>query len=578
MYTYAAVLATAISVLLFNIQPKSDSSLVTDLRTNVSYQGISKNGLDSFLNIPFGQDTGGLGRFAPPKPYIPAHNTIINAMASGPICPQVLDTTFPIPTSPVTNISEDCLNLRITRPSSTLKSSRLPVMVYIYGGGYSTGQIYDTLYTPDQLVLDSVKNGSPVIYAAMNYRLGIFGFANNKILRQKRSLNVGLRDQRLALEWIQENIAAFGGDPDRVTIFGESAGATSVILQLSAFGGESRPPFQKAMVESFALGPGFTNETSGTFMDILQASGCTYHDPNSALSLDCLKSLSLESLLQAEVAVSAKDSFNPIVDGDFIPAAPSTLFQTERISHVPLVIGWNNNDDSFFLPASIETEDDTIAFLQSAGLTNTTIHTILNLYPLTEFHGNPAANHSSQWTRASRIGRDLEFTCPSIFFAMHESSRQMLTHKHRTLKTPPSPPVFLYHLNQAAFSALLNAEGFPGEGVSHVADIPYVFDEVSQFDDKPADEQLAKHVSGSWSRFANSGQPSSSKGTTIKGWLPAWEEDTVGLLERAKVMVIGGGRPGLSGLVGEGNAIANQKLAKRCAFLLGEEVLRDIGL
>jgi carboxylesterase type B len=136
MYNHAVVLAAAIGVLLFSTGQKSDSSFVTDARTNVSYHGISHHGVDSFLNIPFGQDTSGSGRFAPPKPYIPAHNTIFNATVSGPDCPQ---QPVPFPgvngiASNVTNISEDCLNLRITRPSSISKTSRLPVMVYIYGG------------------------------------------------------------------------------------------------------------------------------------------------------------------------------------------------------------------------------------------------------------------------------------------------------------------------------------------------------------------------------------------------------------------------------------------------------------
>ena len=137
MYTYAAIFVVALAVLLIGPHREKPSlAFVTDPRTNVSYHGVSGHGIDSFLNIPFGQDTGGLGRFAPPKPFIPAHNTVFNATAPGPVCPQLsvpgggVTGVF----SNVTNISEDCLNLRITRPSSISASSRLPVMVYIYGG------------------------------------------------------------------------------------------------------------------------------------------------------------------------------------------------------------------------------------------------------------------------------------------------------------------------------------------------------------------------------------------------------------------------------------------------------------
>ena len=109
---------------------------VIDQQHSVTYNGLERNDIEVFLNIPFGQDTSGSGRFAPPKPYIPAQNTVFNATVPGPDCPQ---QPVPFPgingiVSNVTNISEDCLNLRITRPSSISRSSRLPVMVYIYGG------------------------------------------------------------------------------------------------------------------------------------------------------------------------------------------------------------------------------------------------------------------------------------------------------------------------------------------------------------------------------------------------------------------------------------------------------------
>ena len=138
MSSYAALAATALALLFYNSSPavNTNSAYVTDLRTNVSYVGLSNDGIDTFLNIPFGQDTSSAGRFAPPKPFIPPHNTTFNATVAGPACPQshVTVATNTGLSSDVTNISEDCLNLRVTRPSSTTRKSKLPVMVFIYGG------------------------------------------------------------------------------------------------------------------------------------------------------------------------------------------------------------------------------------------------------------------------------------------------------------------------------------------------------------------------------------------------------------------------------------------------------------
>ena len=140
MYYSIIFLASIITVFYaVNIGHSSDSAFVTDARTNVSYQGVSNNGVDSFLNIPFGQDTSGAGRFAPPKPFISSRNKVFNATVAGAACPQQM---VPFPglsglISNVTDISEDCLNLRIARPSSVSKNAKLPVMVYIYGGKFN---------------------------------------------------------------------------------------------------------------------------------------------------------------------------------------------------------------------------------------------------------------------------------------------------------------------------------------------------------------------------------------------------------------------------------------------------------
>jgi carboxylesterase type B len=186
---------------------------------DVTFQGATAHDVESFLNIKFGADTAGENRFAPPCPYTYPPGSTIDASRSGAGCPQ---PRVPLPGVPildnVTHVSEDCLTLRIDRPAGTLENASLPVMVYIYGGGDTVGQIYDGAYDPTLLVSAAAKKDYPVIYAAVNYRLNIFGFAASEALSAADSLNAGLLDQRLGLEWIQEHIADFGGDPTQVTI------------------------------------------------------------------------------------------------------------------------------------------------------------------------------------------------------------------------------------------------------------------------------------------------------------------------------------------------------------------------
>jgi carboxylesterase type B len=125
-----------IGLFALGLEKNPNSVFLTDRRTNVTYHGVSNHGVDTFLGIPYGQDTSGAGKFSPPKPFIPAQNSIINATTAGPACPQQM---VPFPglnnvLSNVTDISEDCLNLRITRPSTPSRATKLPVMVFIYGG------------------------------------------------------------------------------------------------------------------------------------------------------------------------------------------------------------------------------------------------------------------------------------------------------------------------------------------------------------------------------------------------------------------------------------------------------------
>ena len=171
---YLCLLRTALTA---PTQPApATTPIVIDRTSNVTYVGAAGQGVESFLNIKFGHDTGAENRFALPRAYIYESGSIVNASVPGAACPQ---QPVPVPGfdvfSNVTNISEDCLSLRIDRPAGTGSDAKLPVMLWIYGGGDTIGQIYDQTYDPAGLVLNAASLGTPIIYAAVNYRLAFFG-------------------------------------------------------------------------------------------------------------------------------------------------------------------------------------------------------------------------------------------------------------------------------------------------------------------------------------------------------------------------------------------------------------------
>lgn len=163
-------LSTALPYLAW---PATASPRVVDGEHLISYHGLDRNGIEVFLGIPYAQDTGGVNRFKPPRKHIPVPGTSINATSYGPSCPQPLGQWAPpITLANITQVSEDCLNLNVARPRGTAATDRLPVMVYIHGGGFWAGDKQDPTILPDALVLESVRNGLPVLHVAMNYRLG----------------------------------------------------------------------------------------------------------------------------------------------------------------------------------------------------------------------------------------------------------------------------------------------------------------------------------------------------------------------------------------------------------------------
>jgi carboxylesterase type B len=241
-----------------------------------------------------------------------------------------------------------------------------PVLVWIYGGGYTAGEKNNN--PAGLLAASNSSTNGDVIYVAMNYRLGAMGWMGGPSFQAEGGVsNLGLYDQRFALEWVQENIHLFGGDKNRVTVFGESAGGGSIVHQITAYGGTNgSAPFQQAVPQS----PGWLPTTSVvTQEDIYQK----FLSLTNTTSLAELRALPSKEIIRANAQQVAYDSaygsftYGPVVDGLFAPQQPAQLLAQGRFDHnVRVMVGHNANEGLLFTPLYIPSEDALDAQIQAA--------------------------------------------------------------------------------------------------------------------------------------------------------------------------------------------------------------------
>jgi carboxylesterase type B len=276
--------------------------------------------------------------------------------------------------------SEDCLTINVIRPSG-FSGTYLPVAVYIYGGGSHGGGSSDSRYNLSFIVSHATKSGMPFIAVSLNYRSGILGFINGMEVAGTRNQNIGLFDQRLALQWVQENIAMFGGDRTKVTLWGGSSGADSVGLHLVASGGQNHGLFRAAILQSG--GPitrtGFREAPAQKMLDaFLRMTGCN----GTTDSLGCLRKLPFEqlnSIYQKNRAVMEVMSL-PAMDGNLIQGFGSRLVKEGRIIQVPILAGTVSGEGSTLIPNNTKDMESLGAYLEGQS------HQESCLFPLTGHH------------------------------------------------------------------------------------------------------------------------------------------------------------------------------------------------
>ncbi|KAK6409429.1 hypothetical protein LTR81_016217 [Elasticomyces elasticus] len=327
--------------------------------------------IDSFRGIPYAQPPLGELRLRPPQ----SRNTSFGTISDNPLpraCPQFYtsvnsgnlpeDAISVLSNTPlaqaVTDAGEDCLTINVQRPSTASTTSKLPVVFWIYGGAFEFGSTQT--YDGTTFVSKSIQLGAPVIYVAVNYRLGGFGFLAGSNLAKEGSTNLGLRDQRLGLQWVQENIAAFGGDPDKVTLWGESAGSISVFDQTVINNGDNtykgKALFRGVIMDSGSITPAnnVTTPKAQTVYDTVVANaGCS----SSANTLACLRKIDYTTFLNAVNSVPATFGYRsvdlsylprPDAGDKFFSRSPDLSVASGAFAKVPIIIGDQQDEGTLF--------------------------------------------------------------------------------------------------------------------------------------------------------------------------------------------------------------------------------------
>ncbi|KAJ7732372.1 sterol esterase [Mycena maculata] len=398
-----------------------------------TFQGAIDGNLTKFLGVPFARP---VTRFEIPQPPVPLHG-IQNATAFGPACPQ--QTLSPTPQNFTNNhslISEQCQTLDVFTPTAADSGSKLPVFVWIYGGGFEVGSSSDTDVRPT--VERSILLGEPMIMVVPNYRISAFGFLAGKEVSDAGVTNLGLRDQILALEWAQKHISAFGGDPERVVIGGQSAGAISTGLLLLSNKRSSNSLFRGAVMISGSPGPSPSVADGQLYYDeLVEANNCTAAPD----TLDCLRHVPYDAFLATVNKTPDLFSYHslslvwrPRVDGDVIVQNPPTSVAEGTFAKIPIMSGDCDDEGTIFSFGNdnVTTNAEFSNYVQSIylpGGTPAQVAQIAQLYPQNPALGSPfgtgdANQYTPEFKRIAAFQGDYEFIGVRRLFLQHASKTQ----------------------------------------------------------------------------------------------------------------------------------------------------------
>ena len=505
-----------------------------------------------YRGIPYAVPTtlnNNAGRWQPPSPF-PAWTTPRQAADTSAICPQ-LQYSAVTQRNTVIGGSEDCLYLNVWQPPTASDSSALPVMVFIHGGTFIAGA--GSMGAYDGAYLAAAGN---VVVVTINYRLGALGWLTADTLHAAVPPNLGLQDQQLALQWVQGNIGAFGGDSAQVTLFGESAGAMSVGLHLFSVPG-SAPLFRAAIMESnlMALPYRGTNEARADGAEFVGQLCSRYGGQKCPGTLGWLQGLTTQQIMEVDTAYQGSTMkshlqtyglpeiipWSPVADGSFVTGQPAAGYAAGMPAK-PYVFGMNLNEgvlfsylvaaaiDSFNLFAGYKKMVEWLYGSQN-GSRITRFKSATGYHPYSEWSDSSTAYLDHSQMALSNVLNDGLFHCGNLASA----DSALLANQ------PDSLPIFGYLFVQPPVfnhPPPLVPPCVPQAGnVCHTYELPYVFNNFAYWAVQPgsgqptaADSTLARGMSAAWANFATTlGPPASGwQPYTANGGLYTWGGNNTG--------------------------------------------------
>ncbi|OAX78904.1 hypothetical protein ACJ72_06783 [Emergomyces africanus] len=514
--------------------------------------------VEAFLGIPYALPPTNKRRFSPPVP-VSASNDSIDATSYGKRClsPPLLFYAW----------SEDCLNVNIFRPQTQNRTNKLPVAVYFHGGAFNGGS--GGGHNSASMMAWSEK---PFIVVNFNYRLGAFGFLSSEVVAKEGLLNGGLRDQILLLKWVQENIEAFGGDPNDVALFGLSAGAHSIGHHVMHYEEKMPPLFHRVIMESGAttsraVYPYNHSLHQLQFEEFLVEAGCSNLEEDEILP--CLRSKSAFTIGRASSKIfsryepSDRWAFQPVIDGDIIKQAPIHAWKSGNWNKVSILTGFNTNEGTSFVPSGMSKSEEFIDFFLELipSMPETDLKELDKLYP------DPLKYPSSPYveTRNIRVGAQFKrvqaayahfaYICP-VRQTAHEASAGQRA------------PVFLYHW---ALNKTVKGGANHGDQVEYETYNPWVR-QISA-----AQDEIAGTLHAYFTSFITTGDPNAVPGRFPDR--PQWKPFGGGWFKKNRtLMLFGEGNDERAG--GGGVGIAAQVVSddwsqEECEFWSERSILTE---